>query len=225
MTHFKRQSVTAPEGLSAKLTALRTARHITRGALAKRTGIAEKYLAALEAEEIHALPGMAYARQFVTAIAKVFETEPEPLLVLLRQAGNMKREKEGGATERAFVLRPGTGAFVVTPRIVRLGAGAAIALALATLLVGKAYARLRPPEIALEFPRDNETLAAPTIILSGRTEPEATVQVNGVTVLPDESGYFKSFVDLQRGTNILRISSKKPRTGERVEYRRVVYEP
>jgi len=61
-----------------------------------------------------------------------------------------------------------------------------------------------PPDLVLQRPQVNGTL----VIVSGRTEPGASVTVNGEPADPDPSGSFKKIISLQKeGLNVVEVKA------------------
>ena len=218
---FKKNKVSRDASLGEELTRLRESKHLTRGALARKTGVAEKYLLAFETNELAVLPSLMYAKKFLSRVRSELSGGGN-LQTLLREDWRLTFPK---THTNAFVPRASRRALLVAPRLVRIGAGLIAAVLLFVVLIAQANARLRPPPLTVNLPEGGFVSHVPSFYLQGKTEPEAAVTVNGAPLLPDRNGKFEDRIDLERGVNQLRIAVSKPQTGEKVLLRYIVYQP
>jgi cytoskeletal protein RodZ len=66
-----------------------------------------------------------------------------------------------------------------------------------------------PPELAITSPLENLITADNALTVTGRTEPEAQVTINGEKVLLDASGLFSKKINLASGVNNILITAQK----------------
>jgi flagellar hook assembly protein FlgD len=69
------------------------------------------------------------------------------------------------------------------------------------------HLRTRAPELSLTNVQDNMTVREPSLLVAGKTQPLATVQMNGRELAVDSQGGFQGTVDLIEGENILRVEA------------------
>ena len=66
-----------------------------------------------------------------------------------------------------------------------------------------------PPPIKLFIdliePLDNSVISSESLVLSGRSSPDATISVNGLIIDNDEDGNFTTTINLIEGINLLEI--------------------
>lgn len=80
------------------------------------------------------------------------------------------------------------------------------------------------PMLELTSPADGIRIDSARIVVSGKTMPEATLNVNGQNIAVDEKGNFSMSFDIHRGTNVIRVTAKRRRGSETVIERRVVFD-
>lgn len=73
----------SPAGIGTKLRQAREAQGLSIENIAGQTRIQSRYLEAIEAENLDALPGLVFARNFVRQYAIALKLDPEPLLASL----------------------------------------------------------------------------------------------------------------------------------------------
>lgn len=66
-----------------------------------------------------------------------------------------------------------------------------------------------PPPLSIEKPQDGLITYQREVTIVGSTVPEAEVVINNKAVLVDQAGKFSTSFDLQKGLNLIKITSKK----------------
>ncbi len=168
------------------------------------TKIRPTFLAAIERGEYHKLPAASYAKGFVLNYAGFLGLSKRESVALF------KREFD---EERAYKVLPdgfSRGEEFPLHRI-KIQQTAIVALLIFTALLGYIlfqyrYIVLRPP-LTLYTPKET-TLSSNETIISGKTDPNATVFIDNhpVTVSPD--GTFTKKLSLFEGKNILVVKAK-----------------
>ena len=67
---------------------------------------------------------------------------------------------------------------------------------------------INPPGIKLAQPSSDLTIREKAIEISGQTEPDVYLTVNGQELYVDKKGYFSGIVNLDSGLNILKFEAK-----------------
>ncbi len=67
---------------------------------------------------------------------------------------------------------------------------------------------INPPFVKLSQPISDFTTSEKSVNVSGQTEPDVYLTINGREVYVNSEGYFKSTVSLDSGLNILKIEAK-----------------
>lgn len=223
MSNFVARKLNKEKTLGERLKALRKSYKIKLPALSKTLHIQEKYLSALEAGRWEALPEEIYVRNFIRSYAQAFRRDSAPFLDLYElelSSARSSRKKERLVPATSLSKRD----LLPPVLLLRVILAAILGLGLLAYLGFEAKRITSPPALLILEPEDNLASKTGEVIVRGKTEPEATLQINGEMALADAKGNFKETVRLQRGVNVIKISAAKKRSKERIVYRRVVYE-
>ncbi len=80
------------------------------------------------------------------------------------------------------------------------------------------------PSLLVEVPKEGERLARPVADIQGKTEPDATVSINGRPAIVEGDGTFKLTIDIPSGPTIVVIQAKKRRGKTAEEIRHIFYQ-
>lgn len=166
----------------------RLAHRISLIDLAKRTRIRQEYLEALESNLFENLPAATFVKGYIRNYARLFDFDPQPVLAILRR--DYKESSKGKLVPREFLSpilkkRSRNRPF----RLVVL----AISLMFATILIYIFFQWRQtqlPPELIVVSPQQLEKVG-PTMIVSGKTDLNARLIVNGQPVAIQQNGDFK----------------------------------
>jgi len=177
-------------------------------AVAKKLKIRTSYLLALEEERLDKLPAGLYGRNFLREYARLLKIDPQEILPALND--------ELSAPDNPFsqpIVKPSK--FLIFPKIVR---NILIALAVLVCLLYLLFYFQKifwPPRLKIISPAADAFIKADHVLISGQTDKEATVEINGIAVLNNHNGDFSQTVDLKSGVNNIVIKAKKPNSQAR----------
>jgi cytoskeletal protein RodZ len=216
MASWQQKNINRSQTLAEKIKQTRLDMGLELANISKKINIPLKYLELLEAGEYQSLPGDIYARAWLKKYAKVLALDTDGLLVDFQIEKNInKKIEEIGKTEKKRFnltwLRP----YLLRWLMIVLVAGA-----LLSYLVWEIFNIVQAPKLVLLEPSNNHKTIDASIDISGQTEPEVQLNINGEQVLLDNQGYFKKNINLARGLNNLEISAKKKHS--RTRYLQVV---
>ncbi len=165
--------------------------------------ITKEQLEALEAGDWESLPEPAFVRGFIKNYGQYLGLDTDHLLALYR------REYDESKHPSASIRRRGPTRFIVTPtRMVTLASLIVVGLFIFYLLA-QYLSILSSPKLDVFTPPADTTTAAPVIRIDGKTEPGATVAVNGDFAAVDKDGNFTYQYTLKDGQNIIEIIAAK----------------
>ncbi|MAG59343.1 hypothetical protein CMO96_00950 [Candidatus Woesebacteria bacterium] len=144
-----------------------------------QTKIKEKFLKALESSDWESLPNFSVACGFAKSYAQIVSVDPELVAALLR------RDFPQIQTISQNVNAPLGSVPLWTPKTTILAVSAVTILVLAFYLVRQYMVFVAPPPLEVI-----DTANAERIVISGKTSPNATVEVVGQAVLVEENGSF-----------------------------------
>lgn len=178
--------------------------------IARKTKIKEKFLQALEEEDYTLLPGLPTSSGFSRSYAQALGLDPDFVAALLRRdfppATPPPKTSEMALNPASFW----------TPRTTILTVTLVAAVLLGGYLLRQYLLFAAPPPIKVEHLRKLNG----QFELAGKTNPQATVEVNGVQVLVDDAGVFTFAGDLPE-TNTVEVVATS-RTGKQTKLTRQI---
>lgn len=181
----------------------RETKGLTVAHIERATKIRAKFLEAIEADDYSMLPSQAYAKGFVKNYAEFLGVPAATILAFFRR---QTREPSKSA-----ILPKGVAAtlnrtwFQLTPGrfLIMLFVGLVVTfLAYLALQYGQLK---RPPKLSIQAPSQNVAVTTKKVELLGTTDPDATVTVNGISVLVRGDGKFFDQVTLESGDNTITV--------------------
>lgn len=181
----------------------RLKKNYTRAGLGAESHIKASFIQAIERGDWEDLPEFAVVTGFVKSLSHFLDVDERLVVSTLRRdyppelsapaSGKMRSAKE---ISKKFYWRPRL-TFIV-------GVGVVLIIVLAYL--GFQYRKFNlPPSLVLNSPTQNEVLHNYTLEVSGRTDSDATVAVDGQSVIVDSNGNFTATVDVAKNTTMIKI--------------------
>lgn len=169
-----------------------------------RLAIPQRYLIALEQENLVALPGLIYEKNFIKRYAEFLRVRPQPLIKTwssLRQGSS--------APKPEFVSRVRWWNFFQGPLLWRRVSVATLVLSLAAYVGFQLIEMASPPQLVLETPVVGQVVTKPDISVKGVVAKSATLEVNGQLVSTNDEGVFDIPIILEPGSNTIRAVAEK----------------
>ncbi len=187
----------------------------------KATKIRAKFLQAIEADDYTTLPSPAYAKGFVKNYSVFLELDVDWVLAFFRRQtkepprSTLLPKQQEELEKRFFRLTPS--------RFLVLFVVSLILIFLSYL--GLQYRKLKsPPVLTLESPKE-QIVKDKRVDILGKTDADATVMINNISVLVRSDGRFFDQISLNDGLNTIVISATS-RYGKTMTITRdVTYEP
>lgn len=201
----------------------REAKRLTFEQVETATKIRAKFLAGIEADDYGSLPSLSYAKGFVKNYAEYLGIPTGTILAFFRRQ-TLEISKSAilpkGVAESLnrtwFQLTPGKFLILLFVGFVMLF----------LIYLGIQYRQLQhPPELVIDAPPENALVAAKKVELLGATDPDATVTVNGISVLVRGDGKFFDQISLEPGTNTVTIIATSRYGKKTTAARTIVHEP
>ncbi len=175
------------------------------GSVEAATRIRKKYLEAMENDEYSKLPSPAYAKGFVKNYSEFLGLNSKNMIAFFR--------RQIAEVPKSSLLPKGVADPLNKP-VFRLTPGRFVAfllLGMVTMFLGYfgiQYQKLQqPPDLVIDSPKEQMVTSERRIDLLGRTDPDATVTVNSVSVLVRSDGQFFDQIQLIPGVNKITISA------------------
>lgn len=178
----------------------------TPDSLYKNIKIHPKYIKALEENDYSVFDSSLHARGFLKIYAGVLGLNVEEILALWRR-------EFGYAFPEDFPIRDAKLGTKIKNRFVITSKGVLVTVC-ALLLTGffgylyYAYKNYQgPPELVISHPEDNKIVERSLIDITGKTDIDSTLLINGEVVLLKPDGSFVASVNLKEGVNTLSVVS------------------
>lgn len=184
--------------------------------VSKDLGIKKDYLEKIENNQLADLPSGLYGRQFVLRYADYLGLDQDCFSDSLNQDNTFKYDYF--SCEKLSKKK-----FLAFPRIIR---NVAIFLTIAVCLSYFSFYffnLISPPSLSISYPPSDFVAQESVIELSGETEPEAIITINGEVVL-NNNGYFSKVLDLKNGINKITVISKQKYSKKQVLTRQILLE-
>lgn len=181
----------------------RLARKVSLEQAEAATKIRVKFLAGIESDDYSSLPSLSYAKGFVKNYSEYLGLDSTTVLAFFRrQTTDVTRtsllpHREQPSLNKSLVQ--------LTPS--RFLASILIGLVLIFLgYLGLQYGKINsPPPLTLTSPANQLVVSDPRVDVLGSTDSDATVTVNGLSVLVRGDGKFFDQVQLDAGVNKITI--------------------
>ena len=160
--------------------------------------IPEKYLAALEEENLIALPNGSYGRHFLIQYARFLKLPTVKLISEYDIRANFAGSRRPATRSKKITVWPLKRLVVVLLIVILLG-----------YLGWEARRLFLPPPFIITNPPANVEIEDLTINVNGSTAPGATVQLNGANIPVGENGNFSQVVTLQPGLNTITLTARR----------------
>lgn len=219
MTAFIPKKISLEESPGEKLRVARQYRQLKIEEIAKKINIRGEYLIALEEERFDRLPTGLYGKNFLKEYAAFLKLDYQDLIKNL--AKNTGLAESDDPFSQKIVKR---NKFIIFPKIVRGALMIAAVLVCFLYLIFYFTKIFWPPDLTVSQPEKNLLISGNSLLVSGATEPEAEVKINGETVLNNNNGQFYQTVNLKKGLNNIVISAQKKYSRERIILRQILVE-
>lgn len=193
---------------------IRVKKRISKEKLAELTKIKKQFIDLIEKERWELLPEYPIVVGFVKSIAGSLGVKEEYLVALLRRDYPSKTLLINPKPEIAEK-------FTWNPRLTFI-TGVIIAVFLVIgYLIFQYSIFINPPELLLETPMEGEVVSQGTLIVKGKTNPEATVYVNNQPTLVEEDGRFTAEIEVTKFTQEIVVKARSRSGKETIVSRKI----
>lgn len=222
MNLFKEKEITGSQTLGDKLRLAREEEGLTLAVVEKATKIRKEYLDYLENSLYEKLPGEVYLRNFIITYATFLKLSPKKAIALFEKENKIYQkitpvEKHPQNGKNVVATHP-----FFNPQFLRHSLVVLIIFAVLFYLGLEINKIIAPPYLVVETPSEENLITSEhSLNISGETEKESKIMINGQEILADQNGHFQTTVDLKEGINVLKISAVKKLSKETVVYKRI----
>lgn len=220
MSFFERTPILLDgETVAEQLRRARQAKELKLEDVARRLKIRFSYLNALEKGDYHILPQGVYRLNFLREYGHFLGLDSQRLIQQFDRETKVKTASEGQLFDRQVVSKRH---LVALPHLVR-NAIIGVLIVGCLVYVGLLLQRIfKPPFLVINYPPDNFITSETKLVITGQSEPETEIKINGEAVLADNQGVFEREIYLQTGFNTIVVSSEKKYSREAVITKQVL---
>lgn len=186
----------------------------------KATKIRKELLEALEADNFSKLPPPTFVRGFIKSYAKFLGLDSSNLLAIFRREFSDK--KNPAQVLEAFSNPLEEKKFQLTPAKVITVVVALSVLSFFIYLWFQYRQFSGAPALTIDAPADQTTTDNPSIVVAGKTDPDAKLTVNNQQIPVRDDGAFDEEVKLSSEVNKIEVVATS-KFGQKSESRRTVY--
>lgn len=195
------------ETVAEQLRGARQAKKLKLLQIAKKLNINEKYLTALEKGEYEKLPHGVYGKNFLREYTLFLGLDYKKLSKDYDAEVNLTEPKR---QKNLFSKQVVKARYLwVMPKIFKNILIFLITCICFIYLGYRINKIISPPLLIITNPAADLNTSQTSLEVSGRTEAEATLTINGQTVLTDKNGGFSQTISLKNGLNIITITANK----------------
>ena len=172
--------------------------------ISRITKIRRNFLTSIESDDYSHLPSGATARGFIRNYSEFLGLNPDHVLAIFRR--DFIENQLGRIIPRGMA-EPVVPVSFWTPKTTVIALVVLIFTIFGIYLTYQYRLLTGPPSLTLSQPQDKIIVSDPNLLISGRTDPEATISVNGQLITLDKGGHFSLRLPLQLGSNHITITS------------------
>lgn len=208
------------ETASEQIKKARLEKNLSIKEISQKLKIDVKYLEALEKGEIEKIPSGVYSKNFLKEYCIFLGINYKRVFgVFEKELATKQRRDQKEIFSRQITT---AGNFLIVPKLIK---NIIIGLAVVGCFFYLGYAIkniVSPPLLIIKNPEENAIVNKKTVEVSGLTEKEAEIAINGERVLSDVEGYFNKEINLKEGINTIIITAKKKHGKESVVQRQIL---
>ncbi len=172
--------------------------------VSQATKINKRYISAIEANQFSQLPPSAFTKGFLKNYAKLVDINPEQVLAIFRRDYDF--DDRGRIIPRGLTQPPPTNKSLFQPRTLQIASISLIAVLVFGFFIFQIIQFNSPPPLHVLSPVENQEVQNP-VIISGNTDPQATLKINNRTISLTQDGSFQTEISLTPGQHSLIIES------------------
>ncbi len=178
----------------------RARRKFSLSKLEKEIKIKKNFLQAIEKEEWGKLPDFAVVAGFVKNISKALNLDEEKSVAVLRR----------DYPPKVLAVNPKpdiSDKFIWSPKLTFLVGIIVVVMLVLGYLAFQYFRFISPPSLAVTEPKENQVVSEKLLVVSGKTDTDATVKVNNQPAIVDADGKFTTTIEINEKTMEIEVKS------------------
>lgn len=173
-----------------------------------KLGIRKEYMESLESGNYGDLPPQVYVRGFIKSYSELLGIDGNQLIKIYNREissadGQIKEEKKKGFRRKGF-----NSYLAITPGILTLVASIAVISVIGYYFYHQINSFNSKPYLFLESPQSDEVVKQNELWVTGKTEEDAVLKINGQAISVGSDGRFSEKITLSEGKNRLVVEAK-----------------
>ncbi len=195
--------------LGEKLQKIRTDKRMSLSEISRQTRIQTKYLERLERGDWENLPADVYVRGFIKSYVDFFGLDEGVFLRMYEKERGIKNnlDKEKNENKKEAFSPISISFFSVTPKKVWISLAIFLVFLVLIFVYNEVGSFANTPKLIILSPENNTETEGNSITISGITEKDSRLLINGQPVLVNDEGKFLENITLQSGSNLIAIKS------------------
>jgi cytoskeletal protein RodZ len=185
--------------------------------------IRQEYITALESGHYTVLPSGIYIRNFLKEYATFLGVSWKRVLALYEK--EMRAFAQHIEKGKYFAKQVPSLRAVVIPKLFRIGLLSTLIFVVFLYISFSVYTTFAPPRLIVSEPFDNLIVQEYVLQVTGSTDAESQVMINGQSVPVQMNGVFEQRVSLHDGLNTIVITAHNKHSRTQTVSRQVVVEP
>jgi cytoskeletal protein RodZ len=186
--------------------------------VSQETKIRKEFLKAIEKNDYASLPSVTTSKGFIRNYALFLGLDPVRLVAVFKRDFRQDREIKSVFPLKKDLRRE----FKWSPKKTLILVISLFVFGLIVYLGFQYRALLGRPDLKIDFPLDRKTVTEEEIFVSGRTDPDNTVSVNGDLTQLNPQGEFNYRLRLNKGENKIVIEATN-RLGKKTRQTRTIF--
>lgn len=213
---FTQKKINTEEKAGERLRQARNLLNLNLKQVASKTGIKEEYLIAMENENFSSLPSGLYGKNFIKKYAQFLKINPSEII---NKTPFIDKELQADPFSKKILKSRN---FLVFPKIVRNLLLILVIFIFFSYLSFYLLKAREMPELVIYEPQNNISIEENIIEISGKTDPNANLTINGRVIILENGGYFSTDIDLKQGINQINIISQKKYSQENIREKQIL---
>lgn len=182
----------------------RIAKKLELDDVSRVTKIRPQFLQSIESDDFRNLPSGTVARGFIRNYSEFLNISPQYVLAIFKR--DFVENPSGRIVPRGMT-EPVEKVSFWTPRTTVIAIVVGIFILFGTYLIYQYRLLTGPPFLALSQPVNGAVIKEDNVEVAGKTDPEASIAVNGQLISLDKGGYFFFRLPLTPGPNTIVITA------------------
>ena len=187
----------------------------------KETKIRRKYLEAIEKNNFAIIAESTIVKGFIRNYAQAVGLLPENVLAVFRR--DFAEDEKGQIIPRGMVRPFGGESFYWTPKLTAIFFLSLLIIGFVFFFVRQYLGFASAPPLELSSPKEGQVFKE-KVPVSGKTDKDASVKIDGSLISIAEDGSFKEEIVLPRGENMVVVEAANRQGKKRVVSRKIKVE-